>query len=285
MAWVIAIALILFAVPVAATIMTLQWCLRQLSRVRFATALASADDSWRHGSRGVMRHRGHRERRGRHRKPPLLKKIGSEHGRRLLSFGLIGFSVFAAGLAVQVFLVQVANIPPVPAYVTQLVLSVQANFFANYRWTWGDRDAPFWRSCWRYNIKRAGAALLSLVLYPLLIKLGMNYLAANALLVIGLTPANYILGHFWTFATASGRAGSEKASETRRTGYGLGSLTYRAKPESPQVRWVPPVGWQVPPGDVGPLLLPSRSSRTLSRSPIGSPPLLKPHAASRHVGG
>jgi amino acid transporter len=84
--------------------------------------------------------------------------------------------------------------------VVQVVLSVQANFVANLRWTWSDRNAPFWRSCLRYNAKRAAGTVLSLALYPLLIKLGMNYLIANGVLVVLLTPANYVLGHWWTFA-------------------------------------------------------------------------------------
>ena len=138
--------------------------------------------------------------RGRHRKPQLTRKIRSEHGKRLTSFGLIGFGVFAAGLVVQVVLVQFLGVPKVEAYVTQLVLSVQANFLANYRWTWGDREAPFWRSCWRYNIKRLAGTILNLFLYPILVSFGMNYLIANAVLVIALTPVNYVLGHFWTFA-------------------------------------------------------------------------------------
>ena len=140
-------------------------------------------------------------RRGRHRKTPLLRKIGSEHGKRLASFSLIGFGLFAVGIALQAFLVQVGGIPKVQAFIIQLALLVQVNFLANYRWTWGDRDAPFWRSCWRYNLKRLAGILLNFVLYPILIHFGMNYLAANALLVVALTPANYILGHFWTFAS------------------------------------------------------------------------------------
>jgi putative flippase GtrA len=140
--------------------------------------------------------------------------MASEHGRRLVSFSLIGFGVFAAGLGAQVLLVQVAGVPAVPAYVMQVVLSVQANFLANYHWTWGDRNAPFWRSCWRYNVKRAAGTALSLSLYPMLIRLGMNYLVANALLVVVLTPANYVLGHFWTFAPGRSQAPARKPAET-----------------------------------------------------------------------
>ena len=97
---------------------------------------------------------GRATRRGRHRKPPLLRKIGSEHGKRLASFSLIGFGLFTVGILLQAFLVQVIDIPKVQAFIIQLALLVQVNFLANYRWTWGDRDAPFWRSCWRYNLKR-----------------------------------------------------------------------------------------------------------------------------------
>ena len=151
-------------------------------------------------------------RRGRHRRPSPLRKIGSEHGKRLVSFSLIGFGLFAVGIALQAFLVQVAGIPKVEAFIIQLALLVQVNFLANYRWTWGDRDAPFWRSCWRYNLKRLAGILLNFAIYPILIDFGMNYLAANALLVVALTPVNYLLGHFWTFS-ANNKA-SAKMTET-----------------------------------------------------------------------
>ena len=45
--------------------------------------------------------------------------------------------------------------------------------------------------------------LISFSLYPVLIHFGMNYLAANALLIAVLTPVNYALGHFWTFAAST----------------------------------------------------------------------------------
>jgi len=157
----------------------------------------------------------HTTRRGRHRRPSPLIKIGSEHGKRLASFSLIGFGLFAVGIALQAFLVQVAGIPKVEAFIIQLAVLVQVNFLANYRWTWGDRDAPFWRSCWRYNLKRLAGILLNFVLYPVLIHFGMNYLVANALLVVALTPANYVLGHFWTFA-GNNKAAAKMAGNAER---------------------------------------------------------------------
>jgi putative flippase GtrA len=138
--------------------------------------------------------------RGRHGKPRLVSRVMSEHRKRLMSFSLIGFGVFAGGICFQAILVRIIGISASLAYIMQGTLSIQANFLANYRWTWSDRNAPFWRSCVRYNVKRAAGTLVSFALYPILVRLGMNYLIANAILVVMLTPANYILGHWWTFA-------------------------------------------------------------------------------------
>lgn len=151
--------------------------------------------------------------RGRHRKPSLISRVASEHGKRLASFSLIGFAVFALGICFQALLVRLMHVQAVSAYLIQVILSVQANFVANFRWTWSDRNAPFWRSCLRYNIKRAAGTLLSLALYPLLIKIGMNYLIANGALVVLLTPANYILGHWWTFASRDRQVSGTKLEE------------------------------------------------------------------------
>ena len=41
------------------------------------------------------------------------------HGRRLISFSLIGFGVFVLGIFFQAFLVRALRVPTVPAYVTR----------------------------------------------------------------------------------------------------------------------------------------------------------------------
>jgi putative flippase GtrA len=145
----------------------------------------------------------------------MVSRIASQHGNRLAKFSIIGFSIFALGLCLQALLVRVMHIPAVPAYVIQLMLSVESNFLANYKWTWSDRSAPFWRAWRRYNLKRAAGTLFSLAMYPLLIKLGMNYLIANGLLVALLTPTNYMLGHVWTFASGDRPARKTQPSEDR----------------------------------------------------------------------
>ena len=124
----------------------------------------------------------------------------------------LDFDAFRFRDHIRSLLVRTIHAPPVPAYMAQLVVSVEANFLANFRWTWKDRNVPFGRAFRRYNLKRAAGVLFSLSLYPFLIRLGMNYLLANALIVALLTPANYILGHLWTFAPEDSESGVEAPS-------------------------------------------------------------------------
>ncbi len=181
-----------------------------------APEIESFDSVFSSGSYNATQRSRYELKRGRHRRSSTFKQIRLKHGRRLISFSLIGFAVFAAGLLVQVLLVKAFGIPKVTAYGIQLVLSVQINFLANYRWTWADRNAPFFRSCWRYNVKRTAGTCLNFGLYPVLIHLGMNYLTANALLVVLLTPANYILGDLWTFAARARKAEETEIARSNR---------------------------------------------------------------------
>jgi len=141
-----------------------------------------------------------------------MRLVISAHWKRLSIFSIIGLSIFGFGLCFQALLVRAIHAPPVPAYMAQLVVSVETNFLANFRWTWKDRNVPFGRAFRRYNLKRAAGVLFSLSLYPFLIRLGMNYLLANALIVALLTPANYILGHLWTFAPEDSESGVDAPS-------------------------------------------------------------------------
>jgi putative flippase GtrA len=135
----------------------------------------------------------------RHRTLARLQRLLPEHGKRFARFGIIGVSVFAGGLGLDVLLVKDAHLAATPAYVTQGLLSIQASFLLNYYWTWRDRRVPFWRAGYRFNAQKAVTAALNFVLYAGLIRLGMNYLVANVLMVSIFTLANYVLGHYWAF--------------------------------------------------------------------------------------
>ena len=55
----------------------------------------------------------------------------------------------------------------------------------------------------------------------MLVRLGMNYLVANALLVAVLTPVNYVLGHFWTFSVARGKTRMREPEEVPAQEYAV----------------------------------------------------------------
>jgi hypothetical protein len=78
---------------------------------------------------------------------------------------------------------------------------------------WSDRNAPFWPSCLRCNIKRVAGTVLSLTLYQALMKLDRNYLIANGVFVVLLTVANYFLCHWWTFVARGQRLPGIKLDE------------------------------------------------------------------------
>jgi len=62
------------------------------------------------------------------------------HWRKFGAFGTIGFTVFLAGLALQVALVRLAGMGTVTSYVIKTLASVQLRLLLNRYLTW--RDQP-----------------------------------------------------------------------------------------------------------------------------------------------
>jgi putative flippase GtrA len=161
--------------------------------------------------------------RGRHRQPqasvaavPL--EIAHQHWVRFAVFGVIGGTVFVVSLAAQVALVRWLRVNPVLAYIIQGVFSIQLSFMLNRYITWRDRDVPFWRACLRFNAQNFVMSVLRIVAYAGIVKLGIEYIAANVLITAAFTPINYVAGHRWSFArNASGDSSLDisQAPDTR----------------------------------------------------------------------
>jgi cyclic beta-1,2-glucan synthetase len=67
---------------------------------------------------------------------------------------------------------------------------LSVNFLLNRWLTWRDRDTPFWTAFARFNAQKAVTIALNLACYAGLIRLGMNYLAANVLLTTAAMSAS-----------------------------------------------------------------------------------------------
>jgi putative flippase GtrA/glycosyltransferase involved in cell wall biosynthesis len=148
--------------------------------------------------------------RGRHAAPPTAAEA---HAKRFTIFSAIGGVVFVMGLALQALLTGHWHIPPLVSYLAQAIVSVEASFLLNRWLTWRDRDTPLWTAFARFNAQKAITITLNFVLYACLLRLGMNYLAANVLLTIVFTVVNYAAGDRLVFSPRKARSVEAAAAE------------------------------------------------------------------------
>lgn len=128
--------------------------------------------------------------------------ILQRHGSRLASFSIIGAAVFLLGLAVQWALVHV-HAGSYGSYAGQAVISIQASWLLNRRFTWGDRAVSAGTSLLKWNVQRWTATIPNLALYALLVHFGTGWLIANVATTAIFTAVNYVMGDRWSFATAA----------------------------------------------------------------------------------
>jgi putative flippase GtrA len=76
------------------------------------------------------------------------------HWRKFGAFGTIGFTVFLAGLALQVALVRLAGMGNVTSYVIKTLASVQLSLLLNRYLTWRDRDILMIRAAALFNVQQ-----------------------------------------------------------------------------------------------------------------------------------
>jgi putative flippase GtrA len=104
-----------------------------------------------------------------HRAEPTPK---SGRGNRCTKFCLLGALVFAAGTALQWQLVHPLGADV--SYLAQTMFSVELSYVLNRLWAWGDRETR--GALRRWNVRRAGIAVLNLLGYDLLLRwYGMNW--------------------------------------------------------------------------------------------------------------
>ena len=117
---------------------------------------------------------------------------------RLTIFGLNGTAVFAAGLMIQIILVQYAGVGHVPSYIVQTVASIQLSFLLSRYLTWRDRSVSFGHGLIRFNAQQLAVTGLGMAGYAVLEWLGMNYVIANVLVTGLLTPVSFASSHLWS---------------------------------------------------------------------------------------
>jgi putative flippase GtrA len=135
--------------------------------------------------------------------PKLAGKI-SGHWRRFAMFGSIGAFVFAAGTAFQWVLLRPLGADG--SYAAQSAFSIWLSYGLNRRLTWRDREAAFWPSFVKWNLQKAALTIPNVAGYMLLVRLGMDWLAANVAVTAVFTLVTYIGGDSWVFRRAAAPA-------------------------------------------------------------------------------
>src|SRR5580700_9593016 len=123
----------------------------------------------------------------------------TSHRDRFAAFGIIGAFVFWVGIGLQVLLTGDWRLGATASFVIQGVISVQLSYLLNRHWTWRSEQVPFWRGWRRFNGQKVVTILANLVLYAVLLRAGINYLAANVATTIVFTVVNYAATHLWAF--------------------------------------------------------------------------------------
>jgi putative flippase GtrA len=128
------------------------------------------------------------------------------HRARFAAFCAIGAFLFWFGIGLQMLLTGDWHLSAVISFAVQGVLSVELSYVLNRYWTWRSEPVPFWQAWRRFNGQKVVVSLLNLMVYAGMLRLGVNYLAANLATTALFTTVNYIGAHVWVFrADGTGR--------------------------------------------------------------------------------
>jgi succinoglycan biosynthesis protein ExoA len=167
----------------------------------------------------------------------------TSHRARFAAFSVIGAFVFWVGIGLQVLLTGDWHVSAIISFIVQGVVSVELSFLANRHWTWRVEPVPFWRGWRRFNGQKIITMVANLAVYVVLLRLGVNYLAANVATTALFTVVNYAAAHYWAFRpgrsarTNTGRAAASSGWPAVSALGGAGQPGRAPSPPSPPAAW------------------------------------------------
>jgi len=121
--------------------------------------------------------------------------------KRFLKFSVVGASGVVVNLGLLYIFVNFAGLDKFLSGALAIELSILNNFFWNNLWTWRERRAEsvFLRLL-KYNLATAStSALGNYAMFAFLLKLGLNYLIADAIGIGVAVIINFLLSDRWVF--------------------------------------------------------------------------------------
>lgn len=107
-----------------------------------------------------------------------------------LRFLIAGGSTTAASYALYLGLLAL-DLRAMPAYVVSYLAGIAWSYAINVLWVF--RSRPHWRSFIRYPLVYVMQAAASILLFPLLLKLGVARWAAPLVVTVVMLPATYLI--------------------------------------------------------------------------------------------
>jgi putative flippase GtrA len=135
----------------------------------------------------------------RHKAAGVLEAIRRNRVRIILA-AINGLIAFLFGLGVGTAFIRLAGMERVTAYILQNIFSTQLSFLLARYVTWRDRRVKFFSTLARYNGQQVTTVVLSILMFAVLDKLGMNYAAANFIVTVTVAPLSFLIAHNWSIA-------------------------------------------------------------------------------------
>lgn len=117
----------------------------------------------------------------------------------LLKFSVVGASGYAVNLAVYVALLKGAGVHYLPAAACSFVVAVANNYTWNRLWTFRRRRGHIAHQGIRFLIVSLVALGLNLAALRVLVGLGLDKVAAQAVAIVLVTPFSFSANKLWSF--------------------------------------------------------------------------------------
>jgi putative flippase GtrA len=117
----------------------------------------------------------------------------------LVKFSLVGASGFIVNLAVYAALLRGSGLHYIPAAICSFAVAVTNNYFWNRHWTFRESRGNLYYQGMRFFVVSAVALGLNLVLLKVLVELGLDKIAAQAIAIVLVTPFSFSINKLWSF--------------------------------------------------------------------------------------
>jgi dolichol-phosphate mannosyltransferase len=126
-----------------------------------------------------------------------------ENWIQLLEFSVVGASGYVVNLAVYAALVRGAGIHYLVAAICSTSVAVANNYLWNRLWTFRETRGDLYHQGVRFVAVSVVALGLNLGILKLLVELGVDKIAAQAVAVILVMPFNFSVNKLWSFRRRS----------------------------------------------------------------------------------